>query len=158
MSKWLKGITAFHRLDHADDPDSLVLGEPLSGNAIAELEKVIGFTMPEEFKQFYCEHDGFGTIRGGQTDWFFLPLAKIPQHAIEVRAWFEGTHPNIARQFVPFIDWGNGDASGYILSDAGDPDAAIFHFEHESYEFEKSQDWHDFLRPFSSSVLTFFPE
>ena len=158
MSEWQHNILKFHKLDNADNPDSLVLGEPASGESIAEFEKTIGFSMPEEFKQLYSEYDGFGTKRNGEIDWFFLPLSKISNHATEVRDWFQDTHPDIAKRFVPFVDWGNGDASGYVYSVAGVPEPAIFIFEHEGYEFENNQDWRDFLLPVDSSIRTFLTE
>ncbi len=67
--------------------------------------------MPNEFKALYSEFDGFGTLRDGEVDWFFLPLSKLPEHANGVRSWIQKTHPEIAKRFVPFVDWGNGEAS-----------------------------------------------
>ena len=158
MSDWHKSITAFHKVDNADNPDSLVLGPPASSALIAEFEKQIGFTMPDEFKQLYTEYDGFGTSRDGETAWFFLPISKLPEHASGVRDWFQETHPEIAKRFVPFVDWGNGDASGYIFSDSGTPLPAIFMFEHESYEFEEDQDWEEFLVPVDTTIRSFLTE
>lgn len=158
MSEWHKNISAFHKLDNADDPDSLVLGPPASAASIAEFEKAVGYTMPDEFKQLYAEFDGFGTNRDGETDWFFLPVSKLPEHASEVRDWFQETHPGIAKRFVPFVDWGNGDASGYVFSETGIPLPGIFIFEHESYEFEEDQDWEEFLIPVDSSIRGFLTE
>ena len=50
MSEWHKNIVAFHKLDNADDPDSLVLGSPANAATIAVFEKTVGYSMPEEFK------------------------------------------------------------------------------------------------------------
>lgn len=105
MSEWHKNIVAFHKLDNADDPDSLVLGSPANAAAIAVFEKTVGYSMPEEFKTLYSEYDGFGTTRKGEVDWFFLPLSKLPGHATEVRDGFQETHPEIAKRFVPSIRW-----------------------------------------------------
>lgn len=158
MSEWHKRIVVFHKLDNADDPDSLVLGSPASAASIAEFEKSIGYSMPNEFKQLYSEYDGFGTSREGETDWFFLPISKLPEHASEIRDWFQETHPELAKRFVPFVDWGNGDASGYVFSETGTLLPGIFIFEHESYEFEDDQDWEEFLIPVDSSIRAFLTE
>lgn len=158
MTEWNKSIIAFHNLDYADDPDSLVLGSPASAASIAEFEKAIGYSMPEEFKTLYSEYDGFGTTGEGEVDWFFLPLAKLPALASEVRDSFHETHPQIAKRFVPFADWGNGDASGYLFSESGVPELGIFIFEHESYNFEENQDWREFLFPVDESIHDFLNE
>jgi hypothetical protein len=158
MSEWQKNIIAFHKVDNPDDPESLFLGPPASVASIAEFEKAIGYMMPDEFKQLYTEYDGFGTTRDGETDWFFLPVSKLLEHATEVRDWFQETHPELAKRFVPFVDWGNGDASGYVFSEAGIPLPGIFIFEHESYEFEEDQDWEEFLIPVDSSIRDFLTE
>lgn len=155
MSDWHKSIVAFHKVDNADHPESLVLGTPATAASIAEFEKGIGHAMPDEFKQLYSEYDGFGTLREGETAWFFLPIAKLPELAAQVRDWFQETHPEIAKRFVPFVDWGNGDASGYVFSESGVPEPGIFMFEHESYEFEGDQDWEEFLVPVDASIRAF---
>ncbi len=158
MSEWHKNIVAFHKLDNADDPDSLVLGSPSNAATIAVFEKTVGYSMPEEFKALYSEYDGFGTTRKGEIDWFFLPLLKLPGHAAEVRVGFQQTHPEIAKRFVPFVDWGNGDSSGYVFSESGVPEPGIFMFEHESYEFREDQDWREFLDPVDASIHDFLTE
>jgi len=158
MSEWHKNIVAFHKLDNADDPESLVLGPPASAASIAEFEKAIGYKLPDEFKQLYTEYDGFGTSRDGETDWLFLPVKKLSEHATEVRDWIQKTHPEIAKRFAPFVDWGNGEASGYVFSETGIPLPGIFIFEHESYEFEEEQDWKEFLIPVDSSIRDFLTE
>ena len=158
MSEWHKSIVAFHKLDNADNPDSLVLGSPATAASIAEFEKAIGYSMPNEFKQLYSEYDGFGTSSDGETNWFFLPISKLPEHASEVRDWFQETHPEHAKRFVPFVDWGNGDATGYVFSETGTLLPGIFIFEHESYEFEEDQDWEEFLIPVDSTIRAFLTE
>lgn len=150
-SEWRENLVAFHTRN-ADDPKSLVLGPPASAASIAEFENAIGNTMPDEFKQLYTECDGFGTTRDGETRWFFLPVSKLPEHATEVRDRFQETHPEIAKRFIPFVDWGSEDACGYVFSETGTPLPGIFMFKHESYEFEEDQDWEEFLTPVSSSI------
>ena len=158
MTEWHKNIVAFHKLDNADDPGSLVLGSPANATSIAYFEKAVGYSMPEEFKELYSEYDGFGTTRDGEVDGFFLPVSKLAEHATEVRDWFQETHPDIAKRFVPFVDWGNGDASGYVFSESGVQNPGIFIFEHESYEFEKDQDWWEFLIPVDTSIRDFLTD
>lgn len=158
MTEWHRNIVAFHNLDNVDDPDSLFLGSPAKATSIADYEKSVGYPMPEEFKELYSEFDGFGTSRDGEVDWFFLPVSKLPEHALIVRDWFQKTHPEIAKRFVPFVDWGNGDASGYVFAESGVPEPGIFIFEHESYEYEEDQDWREFLIPVDASIRDFLTD
>lgn len=158
MSEWKRCIISFHKLDHSGDPGSLVLGEPATAGSIGEFERSIGYSMPDEFKAIYSEFDGFGAANGGTIDWFFVPLARLPDYVSEVRDWFQVTHPEVAKRFVPFGGWESGDAIGYIFSDEGVPDPGIFIFEHENYEFNEGQDWREFIIPVSSSIHDFFPK
>lgn len=155
MTDWRSHIQQFHDLDYEDSPGSLVLGPPATEQAIADLEKELNFTFPEEFRSFYLTCDGFGTSSEDGTDWFFLPLADIAEHTFGTREWFEKTHPDIASSFVAFVDWGNGDASGYLFDGMGSIRDGIFMFEHESYDSDEAQKWEEFLMPIDESIQDF---
>ncbi len=155
MSEWRQVITEFHKLDHPDDPDSLELGQPVSSKEFDSLDKQIGFKMPPEFRSFYREFNGFGTKQDGETDWFFVPISIIPSLTANIRDWIQETHPEIAKRYVAVVDWGNGDLSGYLFSESGEPLDGFFIFEHESYEFEDAQDWREFIIPLDSSIRDF---
>ena len=155
MSDWRPLVTEFYKIDHGDDPDSLELGQPATAEDFDALEKELGFTMPEEFRSFYGQFNGFGTDLDGETDWFFVPISRIPSLTAEIRDWFEETHPDIAKRYVAAVDWGNGDSSGYLFSESGVPLDGFFIFEHEMYEFEAGQDWREFIAPVDSSIRDF---
>ena len=159
MSDWNQLVTEFYKIDHADEPDSLVLGAPASDEVLDALASNLGFALPIEFRSFYGTYDGFGTKHDdGTTDWFFAPTANIPELTEEIRDWYQETHPEIAARFVSFVDWGNGDSSGYLFSEAGAPLDGVYIFEHESYEFEEGQDWGEFLIPVDKSIRDFLAE
>ncbi len=158
MSEWRPLITEFYKLDHADDPDSLELGQPATAEDFDSLDKEVGFKMPPEFRSFYAEFNGFGTNRDGETDWFFVPISGIPSLTAGIRDWIQETHPEIAKRYVAVVDWGNGDSSGYLFSESGEPLDGFFIFEHESYEFEADQDWREFIIPVDSSIRDFLTE
>ncbi|RYD21491.1 MAG: SMI1/KNR4 family protein [Verrucomicrobiaceae bacterium] len=145
MSDWRQHIITHHQLDYADTPESLRLGEPASEESIAAFEASVGYVLPGEFHDLYQQFDGYGNETQEGVDWFFVPLEFLPEHVAGVRDWFESTHSALARRFVPFVDWGNGDASGYLFTESGEQEPGIFMFEHESYEFNEAQDWSDFL-------------
>lgn len=155
MSDWYHDLFNHHRLDYADDPDSLTLGHPATPEAIEAFEKSVGHTMPEEFHDLYQQFNGYGTAGEDDVDWFFLPLDLLPEHVAGIREWFRDTHPDIASRFVPFVDWGNGDASGYLFSESGEVEPGIYMFEHESCDFEKEQDWREFLFPVDENLRSF---
>ena len=154
MSKWLPLITEFYKLYHTD-PYSLELGPPATAKDLDSLDKEVGFRMTAEFRSFYGEFNGFGTKRDGEVDWCFVPISEIPSLTAGVRDWFEETHPDIAKRYVAVVDWGNGDSSGYLFSEFGEPLEGFFIFEHESYEFEVDQDWREFIIPVDSSIREF---
>lgn len=155
---WRKHVSVFHALDHADEPESLILGNPADAVAVAEWEKFVGRAMPEEFRSFYTTHDGFGAEFDDEVEWFFLPLAMMPEFATEIRGTFEGTHPDLAKRFVPFADWGTGDACGYLYGESGEREEGIYLFEHESYDYDAEQDWNEFLYVTDETIVTFLTE
>ena len=78
------------------------------------------------------------------------PNRSIPQESSNMSEWH--------KSFVPFVDWGNGDASGYVFSESGIPLPGIFIFEHDNYDFEEDQDWKEFLIPVDSTICAFLTE
>ena len=155
MSKWRNVIEQYYKNleiyaregDPPFDPSRIVTGEPASGEAIKNLESELGVVLPEEFHSLYSEFDGFGNLDDddGEILWGYLPLAQIPTSTEDSRRWFRETHPDIASRYVAFQDFGNGDTSGYVFDESLKNVLGLFTFEHESYEFEESQDWQDFL-------------
>lgn len=155
MSDWHQDIINHHKLDYADAPDSIRLGKPATREALQAFEKSVGHTLPEEFHELYGQYDGYGNEGEDGIDWFFVPLELLPEHVAGTRGWFQETHPELAARFVPFVDWGTGDASGYLFTESGALEQGIYMFEHEAYEFEKEQDWSEFLFPVDDNLRDF---
>lgn len=155
MSDWRQDIINHHNLDHQDDPESLLLGKPATADELSALEESVQRSLPEEFHDLYSQYNGYGTRSEEGSDWFFVPLELLPEHVAGIRHWFQGTHPELAARFVPFVDWGNGDASGYLFSESGELEPGIYMFEHESYLFEEGQDPTDFLYPVDEDLRSF---
>lgn len=155
MSDWRQDIINHHNLDHEDQPESLFLGEPANAEELRAFEKSVHRRLPEEFHDLYSQYNGYGTVSEHGTDWFFVPLEMLPEHVSGIRDWFQGTHPELAARFVPFVDWGNGDASGYLFSESGEMEPGIYMFESESYLFEAEQDWTEFLYPVDEDLRSF---
>lgn len=87
-----------------------------------------------------------------RVDWLFTPISKVLDLVDATRQWFQETHPGPAQRFFPFIDWSNGDATGYLLSPSGALLSALFDFEHEEYTFDASQDESEFLTSAYGSI------
>lgn len=156
MSDWHQDIINHHKLDYADTPESIRLGKPATAEAIRAFEKSsAGHTLPEEFHSLYQQFDGYGNESGDGIDWFFVPLELLPEHVAGVRGWLQETHPDLASRFVPFVDWGSGDASGYLFTESGALEPGIYMFEHESYESDAGQDWNEFLFPVDEDLRDF---
>lgn len=159
MKTWHQRVHEAHERDHKEDGLRLVTGPPASPKAIVDFEHVLGWTLPAEFHGLYQTFDGVGLASGEEeTLWLLTPLAKIPQVIADVRTWFADTHPALARRYFPFIDWGNGDSSGYLLSEKGELLPGIWIFEHEAYEFDEAQPASAFLAAFVGNLQEFFEE
>jgi len=152
MSSWQELVAEYYKIDH-QDPDTLVIGVATSKKRLDRLEKVLGVSLPAEFRDFYSLHDGFGTKKSdGSIDWFFEPIANIPKWTATSSVFFAETHPKLAARFVAFINWSEfnrngylGSSSGYIFDESKKSDGEIYVFEPDLYEVDEDQDSSDFL-------------
>ena len=156
MADWQKIIHDNHE-DNSDDGSKLVTMPPADEAAIAKLEETLGIEFPYEFRELYQVYDGFGHTREGRDGviWEFYPLAWIPAFVVFVRSFFEETHPDIACRFFPFHDWGNGDASGYFVSESGYVLSGFYIYDHERYRGDPAQDMDEFIDSTYDSVEHF---
>ncbi len=146
MKSWYDLIHASHERDHKSDGYQLVTMPPANPYEIQSLEELVGITFPSEFHDLYSTFNGVGVVgKTGKTYWTFTPLDKIPEFIASTREFFQDTHPDLAKRFFPFIDWSDGDASGYMLSPSRDLLPSLFDFQHDDYEFEETQDDSEFL-------------
>jgi len=158
MTPWLELVTKFHALDHPDAPETLVTGAPASPADIEALEAKLGRKLFPEFHDFYSTMNGFGTRQDGEVEWFFHPLESIPNLTEDTRDWFRETHPEVAADFVTFIDWGGGDTCGYLYGEDADWGDAIVMFEHEAYEADAEQDPNDFILIIDAGIESFLED
>lgn len=158
MSTWTSTITAFHEQSAEGGGPDLLCGAPAPEGALAALADNLSCVFPSEFCELYAEVNGFGAKTEEELTWFFLPLDRIATHTESVREEFRDTHPELATRFVAFIDWGNGDACGYLLDGEGVPLEGIYLFEHEAYEFADEQAADDFVYRIDDSIDAFLTE
>ena len=74
------------------------------------------------------------------------------------RSWFGETHPTVAKRFLPFIDWVNGDGMGYLVLDNGTIADGLFCFEHELFEHDEDQDPDEFIVKWNNSIFELLTE
>lgn len=126
----------------------------VSPELIAKLEADIGVELPQELRDFYASHDGLGLVPRDKTT---MPLFIRPTHELvdfinQCRSTFRDTHPTYAKLFFPFIDWYNGDSSGYMLGSDGTFVDMMFTFSHELYSHDAGQDVSDFIQPHTQAI------
>ena len=156
---WRDLIERHHEWAHATDEYDLVTLPGISFDDIAEVEATLGFTFPREFVSLYRVVGGVG-VKAGEDKryWLFTPLKEIPGFVSRIRDWIGETHPDCASRFFPFIDWSDGDGSGYLVSSSGKVLPGLYHFEHDSFEFDPDQNEKSFLIPLYKSIDAFLQE
>jgi hypothetical protein len=155
MTNWTEILQNDHKRFHEDDGVQLVLGPPATPVQLEKLDAMTSFSWPKEFRELYACHDGVGLVLPGEAvEWSFVPTSELVTFGDTVRGWFADTHPEIARAFHPFFNWGSGDSMGFLESDSY-PIGTVFLFEHEFYRFSNDQNWVDFLIPSYHSILSF---
>ena len=153
--KWASAIAQIETDLVVSEEASLFLGEAVTEEQISKFEDSLGVTLPSDFKSLYTEVNGIGSEEKGEIMWFFVPLQNLTSFKEEAIDWFHESHPDLANRFLPFISWGNGDYSGYLILDDSTISSQIYIFEHESYEFEAQQDSAEFMLAESESIKTF---
>ena len=148
MQDWHCLVEAYHELAHPDGLWTLVKRDGASNSDLRQLERKLGQAFPDEFQSFYRACDGFGISpidNEGKVIWFCVPLSEIPDFVERTRETFCETHPILASQFFPFIDWNCGDGSGYVTDSAGVIQPGLFTFEHELYGGDSVDDPEEFV-------------
>ncbi len=154
---WREVVSRHHEWAHRDDDCVLLMPDPSDEKRLVDKLGSLGFPRVEEFESFYRSVDGYGSKWNvdDEDSWLFVPVDQLPTAVKHGRDWFLKTHPDIAERFFAFINWGNGDYSGYLLDETGGCDGRIYTFEHEMFEFDEKQDWRDFLDSYYDSILDF---
>ena len=115
--------------------------------------------LPTELRDFYSYSNGLALEDDRTKEPRFLRQIQIlPAYVKFARESFAETHQKYARRYLPFIDWENGDSSGYLLDATGAYRPEIFIFLHEHYEYIEEQDINEFLQPFAESLANFFTQ
>ena len=156
MKDWNKIALNYHNLSHKGDEYSLLLGEPCSKADIMACFSSQNFSPPEEFIDVYTAFDGLGISSSVYGNlWMLVPLSQFSRCQRDARNWFSDDYPDLAQRFFPFIDWSNGDYSGYLLSSEGVLLPGIYDFSHEEYEPSDKIDENEVLESVYDSIYEF---
>ncbi|MEO0416567.1 MAG: SMI1/KNR4 family protein [Verrucomicrobiota bacterium] len=152
MHDWHKIIAKHHLLFHGKDAFLPRQGKPMKKTHLREIEKDLGFEFPEDVFSFYLQMNGYGLEHCEKeiSTWFVIPADQIADVKAELADEME-MHPELAKDFIPVIDWDNGDYEGFIK---GEP-KTLFSFEHEFYDFDAEQPVDEFLEPTEETFFEF---
>ena len=153
MADWKSVIQNFFDNSDADNSFARVSPAGCPKTAISKCETQTGLILPDELRKFYQHSNGMGLEENESDDPRFIPkIESLPEYIDQCRAAFNETHSDYAERYVPFVDWENGDSSGYIYNSDGTLFECIVMFSHEHYEYDEKQDINEFLIPFAESL------
>ncbi|MEM9410636.1 MAG: SMI1/KNR4 family protein [Planctomycetota bacterium] len=153
MANWPHIIKSF--FDKSDPENSFKRVSPkgCTKSEIATCELAIERELPQELRDFYLYSNGIGLQENESDSPRFIPvIQKLPEYIEICRRSFDETHAEYASRYLPFIDWENGDSSGFIFNSDGTVFDYIVMFSHEQYAYDSGQDINDFLFPFAESL------
>jgi hypothetical protein len=158
MTNWLRLLERHHASAHADSDYEPIFGDAASQGRIDDIQAIIGVPFPTELRDLYLSVDGYGLKMDPESmlsPWFVVPTLELPDFVARHRSTIADTHKSLSERFLPFIDWANGDAMGYIYDRDGALVEGLHVFSHELYCDVEDQDLDDFFRSFEGSLAEF---
>ena len=153
MADWSKIIQNFFTNSDPENAFSRISPDGCDESDIATCEAAIGFTLPDELRTFYLHSNGLGLQDNATDAPRFIPnIQSLPNYINQCRTSFDDTHADYAKRYLPFIDWENGDSSGFIFNKDGTLFECVVMFSHEHYAYDNKQDINEFLIPFAESL------
>ena len=156
MADWLKFVESHFTELNVPKHDRVLN----AGAAITKINDVgagLGIAFPDEFVELYAMHDGIGHQNSDMTWWLTRPLDHLEEFATTICNWFRENHPELAERYIPFIDYGNGSAIGYLLNENSKAMPGLYHFNTGAYDFDdEDQEHEEFLRNDFQSIEHFF--
>jgi hypothetical protein len=157
VPNWKRIVDDFFRMSDPDGEYEHYAPKGATAATIAELESEIGVELPQELRDFYANYNGIGLVTRDEEapmPLFIRPTTELPGFIRECQSIIRDTHPNHAERYFPFIDWYNGDSSGFMLNAKGQLVDGVFTFSHELYSYDAAQDLNDFIQPHSDSIAS----
>ena len=143
--KWLEIVRKYYVAQASYNATEIFFSPPCVDGEIKKWECDQNIKLNDEFIDLYKTCNGFGVFNNKIKEYMLIPLDSLSAFIKESRSTFQQTHPEIALRFYPFIDWGNGDVSGFLYSTNCSLLKNIYTFEHESYEHDSDQKWGEFI-------------
>lgn len=157
MTNWQPIVDDFFRKSDPENAFTHLVNAGASSDEIDAAEAKIGVSLPEQLRSFYLSLNGIGLGWEEEDDSprFIRPIDELPAYMIQGREWFSKLHGNLASRFYASIDWGNGDAMGYLQQDDGTFYPFLVTFQHERYKFDAAQDVGEFMHEGPESLIEF---
>ena len=156
MTNWTELAQRYFASNNINPKDQL-LNDGASLTNITLTTSSLGIKVPQEFVDLYSVHNGIGFVNPDMTWWLFRPLEHLAEFIPQTSDWFRKNHDELASRFFPFIDWGNGDGTGYLLNEHRKLLAGLYHFNTGAYDFDDDeQDSAEFLNLEYESIEQFF--
>lgn len=159
MRNWKKAVAQFF---HNSDPDGEYFHcapERASTKTISSVVKKLRTDIPDELREFYEQFNGVGlTGDDSESPNFIPPIEQLPDFVKSARSLFPKSHKKYADRYLPVVDWGNGDTSGYMFDEGGTFIDCLFMFNHETCTNEASQDVNEYLTPVAENLYGFLSE
>lgn len=158
MTNWPTLLERYHAAAQADSGYEPIFGDAASQARIDDAQDRIGIPLPAELRDLYRSVDGYGLQMDAESilsPWFIVPTSGLPDFVATHRSTFSDTHKSLSERFLPFIDWANGDAMGYVYDREGILIDGLHMFSHELYGYDEDQEPGDFFRSFEGSLAEF---
>jgi len=145
MSEWNDLIKKWNIKNRKDDPDSLIVGNPIGNFNFSLVEKDLGLILPDELRSLYRNCNGFGFREKGRVYWFVPPINSLKDMLDDFKSKVSKMHPDLASSYLPVIDWGNGDYTGYLYDGNENAKSRLYTFYHEYYDYDSDQYYGEFM-------------
>lgn len=109
--------------------DVATFASPASALRLAETEKALGITLPDELRELLLESDG---VKGKYGQGLVWSIARIQEENLQFRS-----NPDFRTLYMPFdsllffADGGNGDQFGYAILDGAIRRTDVYVWNHE---------------------------
>ena len=153
---WKQVIDQHYAVAYDPADFSLAVNSPATTAQIESLEEALGFTFPGEWHSLYKTTNGFGVVPKNDPHFasdLFPSIDTLPTFVATARETIAQTHPEDAKQYIPVLDFINGDTIGYRADSKSD---RLHMLSHEAMAYESDKDIEDVLYPIASESLQAF--
>lgn len=155
MPDWTRLVET--HLDTLDiESYSRVICPGIELNLIQDATTQLGFEPTDEFVDFYRHHNGFGFTSPDLEWWVIRPIEHLNDFREGAWEWLGEGHLHLRDLFHPFIDFGNGDAMGFLSDKNGSLEEGLYFFAAtQAIGCDEDEDQSEFLTLEEESIESF---